>query len=136
MGSKEPMAENSSNTGRSITGKPVRKYDVLALWRGDMPLGTAFWLWGALGGAGQLVAFSVLLLMLNGAPEGTAGWALLGWVAFMYVYFGFVFISIWRAAARTTERSYAWGARVMVIVGWILAAAITVQVLLMGGSSH
>ena len=125
------MDANSSHIG-----KPVRKYDVLAMWRGDMPLGTAFWLWGAAGGAGQLIAFSALLLTLNGAPEGTAGWVLLGWVAFMYVYFGFVFIGIWRAAAHTTERVHIWGARLMVVAGWILAIAITFQVLLMGGSAH
>ena len=111
-----------------------------ALLQGEISLKQAFWLWGALGGGGQVALFSVLLLALADVPGDLVGWALLGWIGFMYVYFALVFVGIWRVAGRVLaigqEKSFAVAARVMVGLGVVLTIAITLQVLFMGGSPH
>lgn len=124
----ENMAEN--NTRRGLSG----------LIQGEVSLKQAFWLWGALGGGGQIVLFSGLLLAVADVPEDFVGWALLAWIGFMYVYFMLVFVGIWRVAGRVLavgrEKSFAVAARVMVGLGVVLTFAITLQVLFMGGSPH
>ena len=124
----EIMVENDGRRGLS------------ALLQGEVSLKQAFWVWGALGGGGQIVLFSGLLLALADVPDDFVGWALLGWIGFMYVYFMLVFVGIWRAAGRVLavgqEKSFAVAARVMVGLGVVLTFAITLQVLFMGGSPH
>ncbi|HEY9081131.1 hypothetical protein [Magnetovibrio sp.] len=111
-----------------------------ALFHGDVSLTKAFWLWGALGGGGQIALFSALLLALPDAPSNHIGWALLGWIGFLYLYFTIVFVGIWRSAGRVLTlaegKSFAVAARVMVGLGVVLSVSITVQVLFMGGSPH
>ena len=124
----EIMAENNKRRGLS------------ALMQGEVSLKQAFWVWGALGGGGQIVLFSGLLLAVADVPEDLVGWALLAWIGFMYVYFMLVFVGIWRVAGRVLavgrEKSFAVAARVMVGLGVVLTFAITLQVLFMGGSPH
>ena len=122
------MAENNKRRGLG------------ALIQGEVSLKQAFWLWGALGGGGQIVLFSGLLLAVADVQEDLVGWALLAWIGFMYVYFMLVFVGIWRVAGRVLavgrEKSFAVAARVMVGLGVVLTFAITLQVLFMGGSPH
>lgn len=127
-----------------------------ALLRGDMSLKRAFWLWGGVGCVGQLVAISGLLLALSDAFDGFVGWAILAWIGFLYVYFAFVLVGIWRVSGRILARhkqieqqgehlvdkalrqqkAAARAARVMVLLGALMMVAVTVQVLFMGGSPH
>jgi len=122
------MVENSERRGLS------------ALWRGETSLTQAFWLWGAVGGVGQIVLFSALLLALSDVSDEYVGWALLGWVGFMYLYFAVVFVGIWRTAGRVfavpAQKPYAIAARIMVGLGVVLGVAMTLQILFMGGSPH
>ena len=111
-----------------------------ALFHGEIGLKQAFWLWGAVGGGGQLVLFSALLLALSDGVGETLGWVLLGWIGFLYLYFAVVFVGIWRSAGRHLAlgdgKSFAVAARVMVGLGVVLSMATTLQVLFMGGSPH
>jgi len=133
------MTENTQPATSSTTPpmpQPAKFYNVRALWRGEMSLALAFWLWGFVGGIGQVVALSALLLALADAPEGAVGWVLLGWIGSLYVYFTLTFTGIWRAASRVSDKSHANAARVMVILGVLLALGITFQVVFMMGSPH
>jgi len=124
----ENMAENHKRRGLS------------GLIQSEVSLKQAFWVWGALGGGGQIVLFSGLLLAVADVPQDFVGWALLAWIGFIYVYFMLVFVGIWRVAGRVLavgrEKSFAVAARVMVGLGVVLMIAITLQVLFMGGSPH
>jgi len=117
-----------------------KRKGLCALVRGDSSLKRAFWMWGAIGGGGQIVLLSALLLALADPPGGLVGWALVGWIGFIYIYFVLVFVGVWRSAGRMLSMeggaSFAVAARMMVALGVVLAVAITVQVLFMGGSPH
>lgn len=61
---------------RRDTGPPEGRAGIRAiigLWRGEVPLGRAFWLWGVLGG-GVVALFATILalaLLTGGAQTGS-----------------------------------------------------------------
>ncbi len=71
---------------------------VVELWRGDLPLGRAFWLWGVLGGG--VVALFATILALALLTGGVTAWlAVLVFVA--HVPWNLVLlVGVWRSAGR------------------------------------
>jgi hypothetical protein len=72
---------------------------VVELWRGDLPLGRALWLWGVLGG--DVIALFATLLALTlvtaGAPAWLAALAFAGHVPWNLV----LLVGVWRSAGRS-----------------------------------
>ena len=71
---------------------------VVGFWRGEVPLGRAFWLWGVLGGA-VVALFSTLLalaLLAAGAPAWLAALAFATHVPWNLV----LLVGVWRSAGR------------------------------------
>jgi hypothetical protein len=69
---------------------------VTALWRGEMPLPRAVWLYGV---AGSLIfAFPVNLVTLGGG--GAGGSAFLFYSFCLLVYTGLVCVGMWKSASR------------------------------------
>ncbi len=71
---------------------------ILRLWRGELPLASAFWDWAVLGGivvnGGTSILFYVLLM--NDVP---AFWLVLAYLAPL-PYNALVVVGVWRAAER------------------------------------
>jgi hypothetical protein len=71
---------------------------IVEFWRGGLPLGRAFWLWGILGGGivSLLTTLLALMLLTAGAP---AWFAVLVFAA--HIPWNFVLlVGIWRSAGR------------------------------------
>ena len=78
--------------------------DIVRFWRGELPLGDAFWRYAVLYGIGAHVAGLVLLLALHlvGVPMGVA-WA----VSQISTLFSvFTLIGVWRSADRFGGRAF------------------------------
>lgn len=88
------------------------------LWRGDIPLAKAYWLFGVLPG----IIFNVAFRYAQG--EGAiltsqlAALFFLGIVLLFYVYSGFICVAIWRSATKYRGMArYAILAKIAVILG-------------------
>src|SRR3954453_14318612 len=71
---------------------------VVEFWRGDLPLGRAFWLWGILGGGpvNLLATMSALALVVAGTPT----WVIVVvFVAHLPWNLGLL-VGVWRSAGR------------------------------------
>jgi hypothetical protein len=71
---------------------------VAAFWRGDLPLATAFWAWGILGGALFNLAATLLVVALLSA-DAPAWLAALAFAAHIPPNVALV-VGVWRSAAR------------------------------------
>ena len=115
-------------------------HSLFALWRGEFPLGRAFGLWGFVGGFGQIAAFLVVIMGLRHIPEGAFGYLLLAWLVWLYVYFGMLFVGIWRSSVREREieptTPLILVSRVFVGLGLLLMATITIGLVLGGPAPH
>lgn len=69
-----------------------------ALWKGDLPLGDAFWTWAILGGLLVNISTSVLLLVLIMLDHPWP--ALIVGYGFSVPYNVVVVVGVWRSAAR------------------------------------
>ena len=95
---------------------------VVELWRGDLPLGRAFWLWGILGGGlvGLLATMLALALVVAGAPT----WVIVPVFVAHLPWNLVLLVGVWRSAGRPgVGRDAAWLAR-LVIVGWAVALSL------------
>src|SRR3712207_3225131 len=91
---------------------------VVELWRGELPLGRAFWLWGVLGG-GVVALFTTLLalaLVTAGAPTWLAVLVFAAHVPWNLV----LLVGVWRSAGRPeVGRDTAFLARLAIAAsGW------------------
>ena len=71
---------------------------VVELWRGELPLGRAFWLWGVLGG-GVVALFATILalaLLTTGAPAWLAVLVFVAHLPWNLV----LLVGVWRSAGR------------------------------------
>jgi len=95
---------------------------IVEFWRGELPLGRAFWLWGILGGAVVSLVSTVLALMLLAAhaPAWLAVLVLIAHLPWNLV----LLIGVWRSAGRgETSREIANLAR-MAIVVWVVVLSV------------
>lgn len=89
------------------------------LWRGELPLGDAFWNWAVLGGLLVNGISSALFLFLIMADRPVA--ALVAGYAVSVPYNVVTAVGVWRSAARYTgDRRWADLARAVTVVGMIL----------------
>ena len=95
---------------------------VVELWRGELPLDHAFWLWGVLGG-GVVALFATLLalaLLTAGAPAWLAALAFAAHVPWNLV----LLVGVWRSAGRPeVGGDTAFLAR-LVFVLWVVALSV------------
>lgn len=89
------------------------------LWRGNIPLSRAFWLFGF----GVNLLLNISLLYLTFQPDlltmkiGAIFYLLL--LLFYIIYGPFILISIWRSANKYQGlQRYAIAAKIMLIIGW------------------
>jgi hypothetical protein len=71
---------------------------LIELWRGRLPLGRAFWLWGILGG-GVVALFATILalaLLTTGAPAWLAALVFAADIPWNLV----LLVGVWRSAAQ------------------------------------
>jgi hypothetical protein len=92
------------------------------LWRGALPLGRAFWLWGVLGGA-VVSLFSTLLAVALLAAEAPIWLAALAFAAHL-PWNLVLLVGVWRSAGRPEiDRGTALLARTF-ILGWVVALSL------------
>jgi hypothetical protein len=91
---------------------------ILELWRGELPLGRVFWLWGILGG-GVVALFTTifaLALLTAGAPAWLAALVFAAHIPWNLV----LLVGVWRSAGRPeVGRDSASLVRV-VMVAWVV----------------
>ena len=91
-------------------------------WRGEVPLGRAFWLWGIIGGGIVSLASSLLALAIlaNGGP----GW--LGLIVFAaHVPWNLVLlVGVWRSSDRPEVRKEMAQMARLTFVIWVLALSV------------
>ena len=109
--------------GEAPDRKPDTPFRLRALWRGEVPLGEAFWLYGVAVGTFLNVLASLLFIMMNAlkAPEALA-------IAIFYMpvpYNVFAAVVVWRSAGRYAgPQTYALLARVIAPVWAIVESFI------------
>ena len=71
---------------------------IIELWRGELPLGRAFWLWGILGGGVVALFITILALALltPGAPAWLAALVFAADIPWNLV----LLVGVWRSAGR------------------------------------
>src|SRR4051794_37638043 len=95
---------------------------VVEFWRGGLPLGRAFWLWGILGGGlvDLLTTLLALTLVVAGAPTWLIVLAFLAHVPWNLV----LLVGVWRSAGRPeVGRDTAQLAR-LAILGWVVLLSV------------
>jgi hypothetical protein len=103
-------------------GGRVDMHGIVEFWRGDVPLGRAFWLWGVLGGGvvNLFTTIFALALVTAGAPA----W-LVAFVFALHILWNLVLlIGIWRSAGRPeVGRDTASLAR-LVTLAWVVVLSL------------
>jgi len=95
---------------------------VVELWRGDLPLGRAFWLWGVLGG-GVVALFATifaLALVTAGAPTWLAVLVFAAHLPWNLV----LLVGVWRSAGRPEVGSDTAVLARAVIAAWAVALSV------------
>jgi hypothetical protein len=95
---------------------------IVEFWRGDLPLGRAFWLWGILGGSFVSLVSTLLALALL-AAEAPAWLAMVAFAA--HIPWNLVLlVGVWRSTERAgVSREIAYGAR-LIILAWVIALSL------------
>jgi hypothetical protein len=92
-------------------------WTITEFWRGDLPLGRAFWLWGMLGGAVVSLVSTLLALALL-AADAPAWLAVLAFAAHL-PWNLVLLVGVWRSAGRPeVGRNAAHLAR-LAILAWV-----------------
>ena len=92
---------------------------LIHLWKGELPLETAFWYWAVLGGLIVNITSSAAFLFLLVADRPIE--ALVAGYAFSVPYNVIATVGVWRSAGRYEgERSMAELARLVTVVGMTL----------------
>ena len=93
------------------------------LWRGEVPLGEAFWTWAVLGGTAVNLLTSLAFLVLMSADRPLAAFAAGYGLAVPYNIVAAV--GVWRAADRYEgDRNKAELARIVALVGMVVLSVI------------
>lgn len=91
-------------------------------WRGEVPLGRAFWLWGIVGGGMVSLASSLLAVavLANGGP----GWLALAAFAAHLPWNLVLLIGVWRSSEpQKVRKDIAQVARLAMVV-WVIALSV------------
>jgi len=111
--------------------KPPADNIIARLWRGDVSLPQAYWLYGCVGGVSfRLISPQVTYALVSHSQDlSSTAFDLLryGWLAIYYCYTTFIFIAIWRSAnnyalAKPEKKGNATVAKVMVVIGVLMLA--------------
>jgi hypothetical protein len=98
------------------------------LWNGDVSLVTTYWIYGVLASIIFRIIEEILkaifkspsFMTLSGPAAICIAWSTRIFVTFMFIYFVFIFVAIWRSANKYTgEKRWARIAKLMVIIGAI-----------------
>ncbi len=91
---------------------------VVEFWRGGLPLGRAFWLWGILGGG--LVDLLVTPLALALVVAGLPAWVIVAVFVAHVPWNVVLLVGVWRSAGRPeVGRDTAYLAR-LAIISWVV----------------
>jgi hypothetical protein len=87
-----------SHTPTTPTGAVREIRTMVEFWRGGLPLGRAFWLWGILGGGivSLLTTLLALMLLAVGAPSWLAVLVFSAHIPWNFV----LLVGVWRSAGR------------------------------------
>ena len=97
------------------------------LWRGEIPLGRTYWVFGVLFlGLLTIPSYFTVPIISGSAnlePSASIVFGRMAYAIFVFAYTVFVSVAIWRSAGRYEGRPiWAILARVMVVIGLIQAA--------------
>ena len=95
---------------------------IVEFFRGDLPLGRAFWLWGILGG-GTVSLFSTLLALTLIAASAPAWLAVLAFAAHI-PWNLMLLVGIWRSAGRPEVSPAAANLARTVILAWVVVLSL------------
>ena len=95
---------------------------IVEFFRGGLPLGRAFWLWGILGG-GIVSLFSTLLALTLIAASAPAWLAVLAFAAHIPWNF-MLLVGIWRSAGRPEVSPAAANLARTVILAWVVVLSL------------
>jgi hypothetical protein len=89
-----------------------------AFWRGDVPLGRAFWLWGVVSGGIVSIACTTLALALlaGGAP----GWLAIAVFAAHIPWNLVLLVGVWRSSEDSAVQKQTQQLARLAIVAWVL----------------
>jgi len=92
---------------------------VLDLWRGDVPLVKAYWLFGVVVGICFAITFAFIEYQSAGLSEGFGPVFIISLIMLYFVYVAFINVAIWRSANKYKgPKRWAILAKVMVLVSW------------------
>jgi hypothetical protein len=89
---------------------------IIRLWRGEIGLLRAFWLFGAGGGVLLVLPLFATMLALTDVPDDSTASVFLFALGLLAIYLGWVFVGIWRAANNYSGNP-AWAILAKVAVG-------------------
>ena len=95
---------------------------IVEFWRGGLPLGRAFWLWGILGGGivSLLTTLLALILLAAGAPAWLAVLVFAAHVPWNLV----LLVGVWRSAGRPEASPAAANLVRLIILVWVVVLSL------------
>ena len=95
---------------------------MVEFWRGGLPLGRAFWLWGILGGGivSLLTTLLALMLVAAGAPAWLAVLVFAAHIPWNFV----LLVGVWRSAGRPEVGPAATNLARLTILVWVVVLSL------------
>jgi hypothetical protein len=116
-----PSQHPSFMLSRGVGGR-AKIRTIVEFWRGGLPLGRAFWLWGILGG-GVVSLFATLLALMLLAAGAPAWLAVLVFAA--HIPWNLVLlVGVWRSAGRPEVSRAAANISRLVILAWVVVLSL------------
>jgi hypothetical protein len=106
--------------GRGRPESEIRR--IVEFWRGGLPLGRAFWLWGILGGGivSLLTTLLALMLVAAGAPAWLAVLVFAAHIPWNFV----LLVGVWRSAGRPDVGPAAANLVRLIILVWVVVLSL------------
>ena len=95
---------------------------IVDLWRGDLSLGRAFWLWGIVGGGVVSLLSTLLALMIVAA--GAPAWLAVPVFAAHIPWNLVLLVGVWRSAGRPGVSRAAANIARLVILTWVVVLSL------------